>query len=513
MRGASGTKWTGDGSNPSPDPRRLEKAPSRATLSPRERAVFQKKAQIACALAASVLLLVSVGQDRSSTRPIDLFSARLAMAAQNNSFSAKLEKTQFNGWNVYRLTNGIVTLYVAPDIGGRAIQLELGEKGLFFVNKDLAGKVLPAEQNNLKAGWANYGGDKVWPAPEGWMNDDQWPSIPYYILDGSKFASEVVTETPSEVAVRVTSPADPRTGVQFVRTYHLYAGTTRLKIDQVMRNISHRQIRWGIWHLIQNDAVDARDPSKPNPDLYMYLPLSRQSKYPQGYYNPYGDARHPSYQLLHGGQMLRVHYLYRVGKVAADTDRGWYAVVNGQKNIGFVENFTCFPEKEYPDGAAVETWNNGPGIISRGPWDQTLPDDPKQNPYILETEVLSPYATLNPGEEYSFPVYWSPTSVANPVRNAAGAGVVSEPLTGNLEAGQASLKGVFGVFTPGTLVANFYSVMGEELGQQTLQAVDPREVVRLDKTVPAPLGTFRVSVFVRDAQGENCGYLGNVILK
>ena len=45
------------------------------------------------------------------------------MATQNNSFSARLEKTQFNGWNAYRLTNGIVTLYVTPDIGGRAIQL------------------------------------------------------------------------------------------------------------------------------------------------------------------------------------------------------------------------------------------------------------------------------------------------------------------------------------------------------------------------------------------------------
>jgi hypothetical protein len=345
------------------------------------------------------------------------------------------------------------------------------------------------------------------------MNDEQWPSIPYYILDGSRFAAEVVTETPAEVAVRVTSPADPRSGVQFVRTYHVYAKTTRVKVDQVMRNISHRQIRWGIWHLIQNDAADAHDPAKPNPDLYMYLPLNPHSQYPHGYYNPYGDARHPSYQLQHGGRMLQVHYLYRVGKAAADTDRGWYAVVNGQKNIGYVENFTSFPDKEYPDGAAVETWNNGPGVISRGPWDQTLADDPKQNPYILETEVLSPYAALNPGEEYSFPVYWSPTSLTNPVRNAVWAGAISEPLSGKLEGGQANLKGVFGVFTPGALIANFYSVMGEELSHETLQAVDPREVVRLDKSIPAPSGTFRASVHVQDAQGENCGFLGNVILK
>ena len=135
----------------------------------------------------------------------------------------------------------------------------------------MAGKVLPPEQNNLKSGWANYGGDKAWPGPEGWSNDDQWPSIPYYVLDGSKYDAEITSNNSGEVAVKVTSPKDPRTGVQFVRTFHVYANTTRIKVEQVMRNISKRQIRWGIWHLIQNDAADANDPSKPNPDLYMSL--------------------------------------------------------------------------------------------------------------------------------------------------------------------------------------------------------------------------------------------------
>jgi hypothetical protein len=446
-------------------------------------------------------------------RATPLNSARLAMAEPAMSFSAKLEKTRYQGWNVYRLSNGIVSLMVAPDIGGRAIQLQLGEQEYFFVNRALAGKVLPAEENNLKAGWANYGGDKVWPGPEGWMNDSEWPSIPYYVLDGSRFNAEVVTETADEVAVRVTSPGDPRTGVQFVRTFHVYVGTTRIKVDQVMRNISRRQIRWGIWHLIQNDAADAHDPSKPNPELYMYVPLSPRSKYPQGYYNPYGDARHPSYEVLHGGRMLRVHYLYRVGKAAADSDRGWYAVVNGQKNIGLVENFKYFPDAEYPDGASIETWNDGPGTISRGAFDQTLADDPEKTPYFLESEVLSPYATLDPGEEYSFPVYWSPTRVPNPVRNAAWAGAISEPLTGKVDAGKVTLRGVFGVFTPGTLQATFYSAMGEVLAEEPLEAVDPREVVRLDKSVALPAGAFRVSVLVRDAEGENRGFLGNVILK
>jgi len=435
------------------------------------------------------------------------------MAASIASFPAKVEKTQYKGWNVYRLTNGLITLDIAPELGGRAIQLRLADHEYFFVNADLAGKVLPPEQNNLKAGWANYGGDKVWPGPEGWMSDDEWPSIPYYILDGSKYDAEITSNNAGEVAVKVTSPKDPRTGVQFVRTFHVYANTTRVKVEQVMKNISRRQIRWGIWHLIQHHAADANDPSKPNPELYMYVPLNPRSKYPQGYYKMFGDARHPSYQVVEGGGMLRVQYLYRVGKIGADSDRGWYAVVNGQKNIGLVENFKYFPGMEYPDGASVESWNDGPGVISRGPYDQVLPDDPKKTPYFFESEGMSPYAQLEPGEEYSFPIYWSPTRVTNPVRDAVEAGIISEALSAKVEAGRVNLRGTFGVFVPGTLEAVFYSIMGEELTRETLQPLDPREVVKLDKSVPVPAEAFRVSIRVLDASGENRGYLGNAILK
>jgi hypothetical protein len=440
-------------------------------------------------------------------------SVRIAMAAPAATFPTKIEKTTFNGWNAYRLTNGLVTLYIAPDIGGRAIQMQLGDQDYFFVNRDLAGKLLPPEQNNWTVGWANYGGDKVWPGPEGWQNDDQWQSVPYYILDGSKWNSEITSNNASEVAVKVTSPKDPRTGVQLERTFHVYANTTRIKVDQMIRNISKRPIRWGVWHLVQNDGADAKDPSKSNPDLFMYVPLNPKSQHPGGYYIMFGDAHHPSYQVVDNGRMLKIQYLYRVGKVGADCSAGWFAVVNGQKNIGFIENFRYYPELEYPDKASVESWNDGPGTISRGPFDQTLANDLKKTPYFFESEGMSPYAALEPGEEYSFPIYWSPARVPNPVHDATPAGIVSEPLSAKVEGGRVTLRGTFGVYVPGTIEAGFYSSVGDELGHETLQAVDPREVVRVEKTVAIPANAYRVSIRVADATGENRGWLGNAILK
>ncbi|MGH9435403.1 MAG: hypothetical protein ACRD06_05330, partial [Terriglobia bacterium] len=349
--------------------------------------------------------------------------------------------------------------------------------------------------------------------PVGWDSDGQWPGVPYYILDGSAFAFSIVKDTPAEVSVRVTSPKDARTGIQFERTYHVFAGTTRVTVDQVMKNVSPRRIRWSIWDAVQYDAADASAPSKPNPALDMYIPINAQSKFARGYDVVYGDARNPSYQVGDDGRILRVHYDYRAGKVLADSSSGWFAVVNGQKNTGCVETFQFFSAMEYPANASVEAANEGPGTISRGPFFQTLPDDPAKTPYFLEAGVLSPVKALDPDEQYEFTVHWSPTSVTNPVVDAVWAGVVSRPLSAVVRGSQITLDGVFGVFVPGSLVANFYSPVGEITGEQTLQPVDPRRVVRLGKTIDLPANSYRVSVFVRDRQGENAGYLGNVIMK
>ena len=425
----------------------------------------------------------------------------------------RLEKTTYNGWSVYRLTNGIVNLYLAPQLGGRAIQIELGHFAYLYVNKGLAGKVLPKEQNNPEAGWANYGGDKVWPAPEGWSSDEQWPSVPYYILDGSSHTAEVIQDSPEEVALRMTSPPDPRTGIQFERTFHLRRGSTRIQVVQVMRNISRRKVRWGIWHVTQHNGADLSDPSQPNPALFAYAPLNPQSMHPGGYYQIYGDARHPSYQTLEDGRLLRAQYLYRVGKIGVDSHQGWLAVVNGQTEYCFVETFQHFPDRPYPDNASIEFWNHGPGTVSRGPYDQVLPDDPEQTPYFFESEVISPYAELEPGEEYKFRVNWWLSRSHDPVRNVTWAGVVSEPLSAEPKGDKVTLRGSFGVFHAGTREATFYNKLGQILAREDLGAIDPRDLYRLQKSVSLPQETFRITVGLRDADGESLGILGNVMLK
>src|SRR2546425_10503744 len=92
--------------------------------------------------------------------PTLLFGVRFGLAQQASKHQARIEKTEYRGWKAYKLTNGIISLFVAPDIGGRAIQLQLGDQEFFFVNKDLAGKSLPESQDQHKEGCGNYRGGR-----------------------------------------------------------------------------------------------------------------------------------------------------------------------------------------------------------------------------------------------------------------------------------------------------------------------------------------------------------------
>ena len=96
--------------------------------------------------------------------------------------------SSYRGWESLCLSNGLVELQVLPNIGGRIIQFKLGGKEFLWVNPQLAGKLPPPSGLAADGGWFNAGGDKLWPAPQGWDNDQQWPGPPDAVLDGQPYA-------------------------------------------------------------------------------------------------------------------------------------------------------------------------------------------------------------------------------------------------------------------------------------------------------------------------------------
>ncbi len=89
--------------------------------------------------------------------------------------------TEFLGWSAHLLDNGLVRAVVVPDIGGRVLQFWLGDHPYLFMNPHLAGRLFtPAENwgDGTIASWKNYGGNKTWPAPQGWSGHGEWAGPP-----------------------------------------------------------------------------------------------------------------------------------------------------------------------------------------------------------------------------------------------------------------------------------------------------------------------------------------------
>src|ERR1035438_9692129 len=75
----------------------------------------------------------------------------------------------FDGWQAEEVTNDWVRLTFVPQLGGRLMQVTFNGHPYLFVNPKYKGKYIsPAEAAGR---WINYGGDKIWPLPEG--DDDE----------------------------------------------------------------------------------------------------------------------------------------------------------------------------------------------------------------------------------------------------------------------------------------------------------------------------------------------------
>ncbi len=428
-------------------------------------------------------------------------SSPLLIAQESPPLAAS---SSYQGWQSHRLSNGLVEVQVLPDIGGRIIQFKLGTKEFLWVNPQLAGKLPPSNGLSADGGWFNIGGDKLWPAPQGWDNDHQWPGPPDAVLDGQPYSLEKLRSPRGETAIRLTSGKDLRSGIQFSRVVRIAENSTRVSFEATMKNIDTKPRRWGIWAHTQLNASKA-DGSGHNPLMQAWCPLNPQSKFPKGYNVIFGEHNNPSFQVDAARGLMHVQYQYKVGKIGLDSRAGWVATVDGEGGAVFVQRFVFDPEKPYPDGSSVEFWHNGVGQIHAYNKDMVMATNAAENPYVFESEVLSPFAELQPGESHTWSYDWFACNIGGnfPVVNCTDAGVVAEPLTAEFVADQARLQGRFGVFAPGAVHAEFCDAKGQALQTLDLQcAATPTAPLVLDATVQAPRGAASVKLLLVSRTGK-----------
>lgn len=415
---------------------------------------------------------------------------------------ARTGRSTYRGWPSLALNNDLIEVQVVPGIGGRVIQLTLGGYEFLWVNDRLAGSSPSPTGLAHGGGWLNYGGAKLWPAPQGWDNAQQWPGPPDAVLDGRPHKSSIPTAAGREAAVQLVSRKDQRSGIQFSRVITVREDTSRVNFDMTMTNINTKPRRWGIWQVTQLNAGNRHGPGF-NRGIRMYSPLNLCSVHTRGFVEMFGLINNPSFSRTGDGLTLVAHYQGLVGKVGMDNSAGWFATVDGTDGYVFVERFTFCPGRKYPDDTSVAFWLNGTGQFVCGKNIVTIREAELPGNWFVESEVISPYARLQPGRSYRFHSEWAVARIGGnyPVLDCKPVGVTCEPLTARRAGGKLRLTGRFGVFDRGSV---------EVWVGRTRQAgipISPREPLVLDIKVPLPVRSSTVNVVITDIHHRRLGEL------
>jgi hypothetical protein len=429
---------------------------------------------------------------------------------QGSSRSAcRIDAIDFEGWKAQQISNEWLKLIVVPQLGGRLMQVFFAGHPFLFVNSEYKGRYFPPSEGAAKGKWFNYGGDKIWPVPEGSQDEHHWPGPISDELDDGAYAFQALSQDP-RCTLRLDGPADKRTGLQYSREISIGRDSPEIAFHAVMKNVSARPIEWSMQSVTQYDTADLQTPSAYNKEFWAFTRVNPRSSYLDGYHVRSGLADDPSFSVKNG--LFALHWLYLQNEVWIDSPGGWLAVADYSTQFAVIERFVFQEGGDYPGKATVIFYKNGPGvdIDDKGmPFIRTSPDDA---PYYMEAELNSPIVRLEPGASYAMDTKWYPTRIGKNFATVTDAGAISEPLAISRTKDGVRISASFGVFFAGQLAAYLYDDTNTELKVVALREVNPSELVSLNQEVKIPALTERVSLRLIDAQGVDRGSLGEAQL-
>jgi hypothetical protein len=437
-----------------------------------------------------------------------LLTARLcnAQPAAPRHGSCRIESVDFDGWRAQQLANQWVTLTIVPQLGGRLMQVTFGGHAYLFVNPRYAGKYFPPSEGAPKGRWFNYGGDKIWPLPEGTQDEQHWAGPLSDALDDGEYAFKILSQS-SVCAVQLDGPADARTGLQYSRNISIDSDSPEISFHAVMKNATAHPIQWSMQSVSQYDTVDPHNSADFNHDFWAFTRADSHSSFAGGYRVRTGLASDPSFAVKDG--WFTLHWMNLQGEVWIDSPGDWVVVVDGATHFAMAERFSYVKGAEYPGDASVIFYKNGrPPERKQKDGEPVSPADPDDSLFYMEAELNSPLVRLEPGLTYAMDTKWFPARAGNEFKTITDAGLVGEALQASITSTGVILSGSFGVFFPGTLVAHLYDDNGVEANAVSLAAVIPTESLSLNQTIKSPSAIARVSLHLVDPQGRDRGSLG-----
>jgi hypothetical protein len=414
---------------------------------------------------------------------------------------------KFEGWDAEQLSNEWLRLTIVPQLGGRLMQVEFAGHPYLFVNPRYKGKYIAPSEAAKMGRWINYGGDKLWPLPEG-QGEGHWPGPISDVLDDGEY-SLTTRSKDSQCVASLQGPADPRTGLQYSREISIASDSPKISFHAMMKNASDHPIYWSVQSVTQYDTADPQSPEDYNRNFWAFAPVNTKGAYYGGYQVRAGLADDPSFAVSDG--LFRLHWLYLENEVWLDSDAGWLAVLDRSSGYSMVETFRHVASAEYPGKASIIFYKNGGALELNEHGMPTLRSaKPELAPYYMEAEINSPMVRLAPHESYVFDTVWFPTRASNDFRGVNSAGIINRALSACWNPEGLRLVGSFGVFLPGTLKAYLFADGAAAPAVLTLKNVDPRELVNLDQNLAAVNNASRISVHLEDDQRVDRGTLGEV---
>ena len=431
-----------------------------------------------------------------------------AYAQEAPELACRVEPVVFEGWQAQQLSNSWVRLVIVPQLGGRVMQVYFDGHPYLFVNPQYKGQYLPPSEVTAKHRWFNYGGDKIWPMPEGDQDEHHWPGPISDPLDDGNYVFKVLSAAPS-CRVRLDGPPDPKTGLQYSREITLESDSPEIRFHAIMKNIADHSIQWSMQSVTQYDTNDSKQPGDYNRDFWAFTPANPNSAYLARYHVRSGVADDPSFRIRDG--LFSLHWLPLENEVWLDSTAGWVAVVDAASQYGMVEHFQYAQAGEYPGKATVIFYKNGSAIeMNEQGFPVLTSSQPDEALRYMEAELNSPIVTLAPGQTYAMDTEWNPVRVGRDLTAVSDAGVCDAVLQATHAPQGARLRGSFGVFFPGHLEAQLLDPQGVKLASVPLQSVSPNRATKLDQTILAPDGATDVSIHLIDAHGKDRGTLGAV---
>jgi hypothetical protein len=305
-----------------------------------------------------------------------------------------------------RADNGTVQLTFLPAVGGRLLSIVASGRELLWRNPDYFDAnfraVRPrstwAPLDGSFASWANIGGSKTWPAPQGWAGEGEWAGPPDDVLDAGAWSIEAGENDTGDMTVSMTSTYDERTGLRIERRFGIPSGGTEFTQLTTFTNLSNRTVSWSIWEVCQVDTGTGAGLTGAEAAIEVDVSGAHAAESIN-----LGDYR-GSLMAEHFGDRLIVPIQDVVAKRGYPAASGRIAYRAPGRALELF--FDPVPGASYPDGGSrAEIWMQSPQVEPIAELSGLHPDA-----YLAELEVLSPSWTIEPGASVDYALKWRVTA-------------------------------------------------------------------------------------------------------